>query len=131
MAVVAASSDLTADKRDKDLGRIAAYCAEPARRPPELGSFSHFLQTVSHSTQRRETSPLVRAFLKMAAAWPGSQWLLKPEGLHQALSSLTSSFRNPAAHIEELGKHHYIECRDQVVGPDGALWKLILATERR
>lgn len=131
LAAVAAGSDLTADKRDKDLSRIAAYCAEPAHKPPELGSFAHFLQTVIHSTQRRETSPLVQAFLKMAAGWPGSQWLLQPEGLHRALSSLTKNFRNPAAHIEELGKHHYTECRAQVLGPNGALWKLILATERR
>jgi hypothetical protein len=131
LAALAANSDLTADITDKDIGRIAAYCSEPTRKPPELGSFSHFLQTVIHSTRRRETSSLVRAFLQLAAEWPGSQWLLHPEGLHRALSSLTTDFRNPAAHIDELGKHHYVDCRNQVVGPHGALWKLILATERR
>lgn len=131
LAAVTASSDLKADKNDKDIGRIAAYCSDPTRKPPELGSFSHFLQTAMHSKQRRETSNLVRAFLKMAAEWPGSQWLLHPEGLHRVLSTLTTGFRNPAAHIDELGKHQYIACRDQVIGADGALWKLILATERR
>lgn len=131
LAALTVNSDLTADKKDKDIGRIAAYCAEPARKPPELGSFSHFLQTVIHSTQRRENSALVRVFLKLAADWPGALWLLQPDGLHSALTSLTTNFRNPAAHIDELGKQHYVDCRNQVIGSDGALWKLIVATERR
>jgi hypothetical protein len=56
LARLAAREDLTADKGDKDFGRIAAYCSGLAHKPPELGSFSHFLQTVIHSKQRRETS---------------------------------------------------------------------------
>ena len=99
--------------------------------PPELGSFSHFLQTVIHSKQRRETSALVRVFLKMTADWPGSQWLLKPDGLHSALTNLTVKFRNPAAHIDELGRLDYVGCRDEVIGTNGTLWQLIIATEPR
>lgn len=123
--------DLTADKADKDFSRIAAYCSGSAQKPPELGSFAHFLQTVIHSKQRRETSTLARIFLKMMADWPGSLWLLNPDGLHRSLTNLTVRFRNPAAHIEELGRQDYIACRDAVIGANGALWQLIVATEPR
>lgn len=123
--------DLTPDRKDKDLGKVAAYCFDPIRKPPELGSFSHFLQTVINSEERRQHSALVRAFLKMTADWPRSQWLLSPDGLHAALTNLTTNFRNPAAHIDELGKHHYSDCRDGVIGAEGVLWKLIIATEPR
>jgi hypothetical protein len=130
LAARAAGSDLSADRTDKDLGRIAAFCSDPARKPPELGSFSHFLQTVIHSAQRRDTSALVRAFLQLAAGWPGSQWILEPDGLRRALTSVTTRFRNPAAHIDELGRQSYVDCRREVIGEEGVLWKLILATER-
>jgi hypothetical protein len=95
-----------------------------------LGIFSHFLQTVIHSQQRRETSALLGSFLKLIADWTGSNWLLDPKGLHGALVLLTTSFRNRAAHIDELGKHDYDGCRKLVLGSDGVLWRLALATER-
>lgn len=129
LAMRSSDEDLGADKSDKDLGRVAIFCADPSRKPPELGAFAHFLQTTIHSQQRRETSPLVRCFLKLIAEWTGSHWLLDPDGLHQALVSLTTSFRNRAAHIDELGKADYAACRELVIGGDGALWKLLVATE--
>jgi hypothetical protein len=131
LAALAARENLSADRQDKDMGRVAAFCADAGRKPPELGTFAHFLQTAIHSTARRENSPLVKAFFRLSAGWPGSQWLLQPAGLHKALSVLTTKFRNRAAHTDELGQQDYAACREHVIGPDGALWKLVVATEPR
>jgi hypothetical protein len=131
LAALASRENLSADRQDKEIGRVAAFCADASRKPPELGTFAHFLQTVIHSTARRESSPLVKAFFKLTAGWPGSQWLLQPAGLHSALSVLTAKFRNRAAHTDELGQQDYGACRDHVIGPDGALWRLVVATEPR
>ena len=129
LAALASRENLSADRQDKDLGKMAAFCADPSRKPPELGAFAHFLQTVVHSRQRRESSALLGAFSKLTANWPGSQWLLQPAGLHNALSVLTAKFRNRAAHTDELGRQDYAGCRDHVIGPDGALWRLVVATQ--
>jgi hypothetical protein len=43
------------------------------------------------------------------------------------MRSLTTKFRNRAAHIDELGQD-YRDCRE-LIGSDGALWKLVVATE--
>jgi hypothetical protein len=64
-----ALEDLSADEDDKDIGRVAAFCGIQTRKPPELGAFAHFLQTVSHSQRRRETSALLRGFLKLSRKW--------------------------------------------------------------
>jgi hypothetical protein len=130
LSVQAAHEDLQADKNDKDIGRIAAFCADPTRKPPELGAFSHFLQTAINSKERRETSTLLRCFFKLAANWSSSHWLLEQSGLHETLVQLTSKFRNRAAHIDELGKQDYDDCRELVIGSAGAMWKFLLATER-
>jgi hypothetical protein len=120
--------DLNVDKADKDFGRIAAFCADPTKKPPELGVIAHFLQTAIHSQGRRGISPLLGAFLKLASEWTGSQWLLDPNGFHAALTSLTTDFRNRAAHIDELGKKDYDSCRDLVIGINGFLWRLVVTT---
>ena len=49
LADKAGHEDLSADKKDKDMGRVAAFCEDPNHKPPELGAFAHFLQTVIHS----------------------------------------------------------------------------------
>lgn len=121
--------ELRDDKKDKDLGRVASFCADPTRKPPELGSFAHFLQTVINSERRRESSKLIQSFLQQATDWPKSGWLLSKDGFHQDLVVLTQEFRNPAAHINELGQQEYNACRELVLGPSGMLWKLVLATE--
>jgi hypothetical protein len=131
LAALASRENLTADRQDKDIGKVAAYCADASRKPPELGTFAHFLQTLIHSTARRQNSPLLKAFLALTANWPGAQWLLEPSGLHGALTALTAKFRNRAAHTDELGRQDYAACRDHVIGSDGALWKLLVATEAR
>ncbi|SNX73071.1 hypothetical protein SAMN05878503_11418 [Cereibacter ovatus] len=129
LAKQAAGASLGEDVNDKDIGRVAKFCSRPDGKPPEIGVFSHFLQTTIHSQSRRENSPLIRAFLSLLADWPGSNWLLEPSGLHKSLVTLTSKFRNRAAHIDELDKSDYEACRDLVAGENGMVWRLILASQ--
>jgi hypothetical protein len=129
LAGAVGEQDLVGDKSDKDIGRVAAFCAEPQRKPPELGVFSHFLQTVIHSQQRRQTSLLIGCFLRLASQWTGSAWLLNPDGLYRSLSLLTTTYRNRAAHIDELSRSDYEGCRELTIGAQGLLWKLVLSTE--
>ena len=124
------SEDLSGDKKDKDIGRVAAFCVDTQRKPPELGAFAHFLQTVIHSQERRQTSRLIRCFLRLAGQWTGSTWLLDPEGLHRALTVMTGTYRNRAAHIDELARIDYLGCRELTIGSQGAIWNLVLSTER-
>lgn len=130
LAAAAADQDLSGDKSDKDIGRVATFCAEPERKPPELGVFSHFLQTVIHSQQRRQTSRLINCFLRLAGQWTGSTWLLSADGLCRSLTLLTTSYRNRAAHIDELSSADYQGCRELTIGTDGVVWRLVLTTER-
>lgn len=130
LATIAAREDISGDKKDKDIGRVATFCIDPQRKPPELGAFAHFLQTVIHSQKRRQTSQLIRCFLGLAREWSGSTWLLDPHGLHRALTDLTVTYRNRAAHIDELARDDYIGCREVTIGAHGVLWKLALSTER-
>jgi hypothetical protein len=130
LADKAGGADLSGDKNDKDIGRVAAFCADPTRKPPALGAFAHFLQTVIHSQQRRDTSALIRTFLRLAADWTGSNWLLDPTAFHHSLTMLTTNFRNRAAHIDELGREDYLGCRELVIGTQGVVWRLLVATER-
>lgn len=130
LADKANGADLSAEKKDKDIGRVAAFCVDPTRKPPELGAFAHFLQTVIHSSQRRHTSALIRIFLRLAGDWTGSNWLFDSRACYQSLTTLTTKYRNPAAHIDELGKEDYLGCQDLVIGAQGIVWRLLVATER-
>jgi hypothetical protein len=94
LAAQASRADLSRDKNDKDMGRIAAFCADSSWQPPELGTFAHFLQTAIHSQQRRGTSALIGSFLRLTADWVGSNWLLNPQGFPRTLGVLTSAFRS-------------------------------------
>lgn len=130
LAEVTIDLDLSNDRADKEIGRIAAFCADPTRKPPELGTIAHFLQTVAHSETRRAGSILVRHFLGLLAQWTDATWVLNPSGLCRSVSRLSSQFRNPAAHTNELGEADYRDCRDLVVGEDGLLWRFALASEQ-
>ncbi len=130
LASKAGGSDLSADKNDKDIGRVAAFCADPTRKSPELGTFLHFLQTAIHSRERRETSALLGDFLRLTGEWTGSNWLLDSTAFHRSLTVLTADFGNRAAHIDELGRQDYLGCRQLVIGTEGVVWRLLLATER-
>jgi hypothetical protein len=122
--------DLEIDTADKDFGRVAVYCADPSRKPPELGVFAHFLQTAVNSQDRRGSSVLLGLFHNLAAEWTGSQWILDRHGLHAALVLLIGGFRNKAAHLDEIGQSDYASCRELVIGNDGVLWKLVLSTDQ-
>ena len=122
-------ANLTVDRSDKDIGRIAAYCMDKSRPRPELGTLAHFLQTVIHSRRRRKTSTLIGIFLSMSSDWTGSDWILDPHGLYASITQLTRRFRNRAAHIDELSGVDYDLCRDLVMGPDGLLWNLQIAIQ--
>lgn len=130
LAAAAGEEDLIGDKSDKDIRRVADFCADAQRKPPELGAFSHFLQTVIHSQQRRQTSRLIGCFLRLASQWTGSAWILNPDGLHQSLTLLTRTYRNRAAHIDELSHSDYAGCRELAIGAQGVVWKLAVSTER-
>jgi hypothetical protein len=130
LAAIASLGDLSADKRDKDLGRVAAFCADATRKPPELGTFAHFLGAVIRKRHQNSTSSLISSFLKLSTNWKDSHWMLDAAGCCDALSTLTKNFRNRAAHTDELSKHDYAGCQQLVIGAEGILWKLLLATER-
>ena len=121
-------TDLSADKQDSDLGRVARFCVDKPRKPPELGAFAFFLQTVIHSQRRRQSSAIVRAFLQLTGEWVGSNWILDPDSFHKSLLTLTTQFRNRAAHIDELDRDDYLGCRNLVIGEQGVLWQLLDST---
>lgn len=121
--------NLEVDIKDKDLGRVARYFTEPSAKPPEMGTFAHFLQTSINSETRRSTSPTIEYLYKLFHSLPNSDWISHIDGLYKSLTRLTQDFRNPAAHINTLTKRDYENCRDFVIGSDGMLWKLIFATQ--
>jgi len=126
LAVAAKEQDLTNDKNDKDIGAVAAYCADQNRKPPTLGQVVHFIGTVANSTNRRDKSPLMRSFLGMISKYPTSTWILDNNGLVLELSDMTAEYRNKAAHIAELDKKDFDACKKQLAGDNGLLWKLAI-----
>jgi hypothetical protein len=122
---------LDTDVEDKDLSRVARYCAERAPTPPELGTIRHFLHTARNSRSRQDTSVLLRGFRQLSQTWPAADWLLDPEGAPAALDDVTRRFRNRAAHTDELEAGDFTQCWEVVAGGRGALWNLLLATSGR
>jgi len=120
---------LNDDVKDKDVGRIAKFIRDGTGKPPELGTFAHFLQTLINSKKRRSTSVLMSAFDGQMRNWPNTNWILDLNGLHSSLLLLIKDFRNPAAHIAELRHQDFENCRELVLGEQGLLWKLIQATK--
>ena len=102
-----------------------------AARKPTLGEFRHFLEVAIHSQRRRRTSKLLAAFFALCRDWVESHWILQLAGLSNALSELTKKYRNRAAHTDELSQEDYVRCRDLVIGPEGMLWRIVLATQNQ
>lgn len=123
-------ADLSTDIKDRDIGRIAKYCAGRGR-PPEMGVVAHFLKTAVNSQRRAGTSVLLGKLRELIRDWPRSSWLLSDDGLLGFLIGVTTSYRNPAVHIGELNAEQYSTCREMVVGEQGGLWQLISATTGR
>lgn len=128
LKVLSSEVDLSPDLNDKDLGRVARYCAGRSQVAPELGSMAHFLQTAAHSKTRAATSPLIALLHRFLADRPDGQWLLADGGAVEAIQTLTTTYRNRAAHIDELSRTDYESCFDYVAGQNGLLWKVILSS---
>lgn len=131
LAATCEGVDLAEDVDDKDLSRVARFCAGRAAKPPELGAIRHFLTTAANSRERQASSRLLAAFRSVLRAWPRGDWLLDADGAAAALDVVTTKYRNPAAHTEELTELEYRECADFIVGEAGILWGLITATTPR
>lgn len=116
------------DAKDKDIGRIAKFCKDANTKPPELGTFGHFLQTLINSESRRSTSCLMQAFMSRLQKLSHANWILDMNGLHAGLVTLTRDYRNRAAHIDDLQRTDYDTCRELVIGDNGLLWRLVQST---
>lgn len=124
-----AGLDLSVDLNDKDLARVARYCA--GRAPaPELGVLSYSLGVAANSRTRRETSPLVSSLWRLVGARAAASWWVEATGLPAVLADLSKRFRNPAAHTSVLTADDYGICRAHVLGPDGILAQLLRAAGR-
>jgi hypothetical protein len=121
--------DITADVNDKDLGAVARYCADQARKPPEMGSIEHFMRTAAFSKSRAASSPLLACLGRLYSRWPNARTLMTADDLLGPLGVLRADFRNRAAHLGELTKDDYDRCKELVLGQDGLLWRLIIATQ--
>jgi hypothetical protein len=113
---------------DRDVGRVARYCAGEARYPPELGAIRRFLRVVEAAKPRHGSSVVVERFRRLSERWPASSWLTDATGAGAAFGTLTRQYRNRAAHMGQLSRDDYVECRELVAGEDGILWKLVSAT---
>ena len=129
LRLAASGQDLTADLKDAEFARVARYCTG-ATSPPELGSLARFLRTAANSKKRAETSVLVAGLRAATKAWPSADWLFTKGGFTDAVEHLTREYRNPAAHTALLGEEDFTCCSNLVHGPDGLLWRLIIATSR-
>ncbi|MBK0402535.1 hypothetical protein I5M27_06030 [Adhaeribacter sp. BT258] len=116
------------DLRDKDFGKIAAYCSGKPMKSPELGVVNHFIQTAVNSNDRFENSSFLQEGLKVFInKFPNHGWLINKNGLNAGIDNLTKNYRNKAAHTDELSKHEYESCKDLVFGENGIMWNLILS----
>ncbi|MBC6992239.1 hypothetical protein [Hymenobacter sp. BT491] len=120
------------DLKDKDYGRIAAYCAGKAINPPELGVINHFIKTVINSKDRIEKSLFLRHGLKdFLSKRPNSTWVTDKSGFSTAVDTLTKRFRNKAAHTDELTSDDYYSCKELIFGEKGIMWDLISSMQSR
>ncbi|HEX5512438.1 MAG TPA: hypothetical protein VFX41_12045 [Actinomycetales bacterium] len=118
--------DLEPDLADKELQRIARFCA--GRAPaPELGSITHFLRTAANSKRRAARSPVLGAMTAVLARCPGAGHLTDAEFLNN-LGRLTKEFRNPAAHDRLLTEDDFSRCVELVEGESGLLASLLSST---
>jgi hypothetical protein len=130
LSASAQSIDLSSDLKKRELAPIAQFCKNSDSKPPSLGNVA-FILAVAADESARNSSPLVGLFLHIASSWPLARWLLDTNGLPADLLYLTRTYRNKAAHIEELSEADYIGCREFVIGANGILWRLLRATEMR
>lgn len=120
------------DLKDKDFGRIASYCSGKAMKSPELGVINHFITTAVNSKERLEKSNFLKLGFKVFLnKLPNYSWIIDKNGLSTGIQTLTTNYRNKAAHIDELGERDYQDCKELVFGKNGIIWELILSSERK
>lgn len=123
---------LEQDLKDKDFGRVASYCSGKSMKSPELGVINHFISTAINSKERLETSNFLRlGFKAFLSKLPNHNWLINKNGLINGIQTLTTNFRNKAAHTDELEAQDYQNCKDLVFGSNGIIWDLILSSEKK
>jgi hypothetical protein len=119
---------LVQDRRDPELGRLASYLSRPEEsRPPEMGWIATFLVTATQSERRAISSPLIHAFRDLLIQMPGHVWLTSGDA-SAAITLVTRTYRNPAAHTQVLTRADFLACSDAIVGESGALWMLVDST---
>ena len=74
---------------------------------------------------------LIQATREMLRERPSHGWLIAKDGCSKQLTELASRFRNPASHDGLLGEDDYRQCFEKVVGAQGVLWELVVATRTR
>lgn len=117
------------DFKDKDFGKIAGYCSGKPIKSPELGVINHFIITVVNSKQRLESSNFLKmGFKGFLNQLPGHNWIIDIKGLSAGIQTLTTRFRNKAAHTDELDKQDYENCKELIFGEKGIMWELILSS---
>ena len=131
LALECRDADLRRDIQDKDLERVARFCAGRTDKPPELGAIRRFLQTAHYSRSRQHTSALLGALRRILGRWPDSAWLLEPDGALVVLEQLAAQYRNRAVHTDELQQSDFDGCHRLVLGDGGMMWALVRATKAR
>lgn len=120
------------DLKDKDFGKIASYCSGKPMKSPELGVVNHFISTAVNSKERLETSSFLKfGFKNFINRLPKNSWIIDKHGLGNGIQTLTTNFRNKAAHTDELDEQDYLNCKKLVFGDEGIIWDLIVSTEKK
>jgi len=117
--------DLSSDFADKDVSRFAKYLKSSDKAPPEMGSFSYFLKTATHSKERSQSSPTIKSFLTFIRKKHDCEWLISENGLQMHIDTLVTQFRNKSAHVGQMSRDEYLKCREFVIGNDGIMWILV------
>lgn len=116
--------DLGTDLIDRDLSRLAKYCA--GRAPsPELGATAYVLRVAANSKKRAASSPILIALAALTEAWEGGAWVLAVNGLSQQLDDVCKTYRNPAAHTSILNEQDFNDCVRLIRAPGGLLDQLV------
>lgn len=120
-------SEVRMDCQDKDFGRMAKYVFGRAVKPPELGTIAYTFTTFIHSKKRIQESKFLGILDAHISSCRDRDYFLNQERFVAHVSTLTQSYRNPAAHVGFMSKHAFEECMDMLIGAGGVLWQLISA----
>jgi hypothetical protein len=94
--------DMSLDLDDSNLNKMSLFLIGRDQTPPELGSFSYFLQNAINSKKRASWSVSIKAFKSFCETCEDPDFLLKEELLFKMLSLIAKKYRNGGAHIKVL-----------------------------